>query len=728
MIHPFGELLRTYRRRKPGLTQERLAHQIGYDEAVLVRMSQGKKDLTGPSGRDRVVRLIEALHEHGVLNALDEANTLLASANQPPIYDGLPIEHALRLKLRPSSSTMTRVSRGHFTPPASASELIGREMELAEIEQLLKSARLVTLTGAGGSGKTRLALESAAALINEYPNGACFVSLASVRQSNDMLPAIAHTLDVRDLGDRPLIETIQHFLANKSLLLVLDNFEHLLEQAHVVSRLLAAAPRLKIIATSRESLRISGEHIHAVEPLALAGAIELFEQRARAVKPHFSIDGAQREVAEVCRRMDCLPLAVELAAARVRQFSPRALLEKLAGASAESPLHVLVNAPRDAPARHRTMRDTIAWSYALLSAPEQQLLRLLGIFVNGAEAEQIFALSPESVMKHKELEDLLLSLVDKNLVRMVEQADGTLRYVLLELVREFVLEQLRELGELAMAQRNHATAFAALAEKSARPIRGHSQMVWVNRLERDYPNFRAALTWCFGRSGDGVTGCRLAGNLAHFWFVATKYLAETRDWTQKALAAKTADMPPSVLGDVCASLIVNGHLWTHSEWISPSREALLNYRISQNERGIAFALYGLAAGLLGVNLGDEEGARVSHECLTLARKIGDKWITGHILHVLAANAMNMGDLALAEGRYREMVNLRRSIGNVVEVAIGLWQLSEVHSQSLRFQDAIHCLQESALLARQIDSPHDVVHADCSIEGSRHLSTHYAWQN
>ncbi|HRA55701.1 MAG TPA: AAA family ATPase, partial [Thermoflexales bacterium] len=292
MSHPFGELLREYRRRKPGLTQERLAHRVGYDPAVLVRMAQGKKDLTGPSGRERVVRLIEVLREDGALLAVEEANALLAAASQPPLYDGIPLERALIRALRPAPSARPVAIR--FTLPAPVSSLVGREGDVERITEILQRARLLTLTGAGGSGKTRLALEVAESFADDFVHGACFVSLAAVRRASDVGPTIARALDVHDVGGRSLVEAISRFLSNKSVLLVLDNFEHVLSEAVLAYEFLIAAPMLKIIATSREPLRISGEHVYPVEPLALASAEALFEERARAVKLDFSMEGSAR--------------------------------------------------------------------------------------------------------------------------------------------------------------------------------------------------------------------------------------------------------------------------------------------------------------------------------------------------------------------------------------------------------------------------------------------------
>lgn len=593
MSHPFGELLKQYRRRKPGLTQQRLAHRIGYDEAVLVRMSQGKKDLMGPSGRDRVVRLIETLHDEGVLHTLDEANALLATAQLPPLYGGIPIEHALIQILVPGVESALSVSTG-YSLPSPASSFIGREDELTTIAHIMQSARLVTLTGSGGTGKTRLALEVGSKQSNAFTHGACFIGLAPVRQADDVIPAIAKSLDVHESPGTPLLDSVKRSLANKSALLLLDNFEHVLDSAMTVSELLMAAPKLKVLVTSREPLRLSGEHLYVVEPLVLLSAVELFVQRAQSVKPSFNINGNMSSIViDICRRMDCLPLAIELAAARVRQFSPAALLANL---NARGSLGVLTDAPRDAPSRHRTLRNTIAWSYDLLSHDEQRMLRVLGVFVGGAEVDQIAlvingGLEDELTSDKLALSAHLQSLVDKNLVRVVEQSDGTSRYFLLELIREFVLEQLQIRGDLNATRRSHAQAFLKLALASQLAIRSHAQLKWNERLERDYPNFREALTWSFDENGSALIGCQLVEGLTYFWFTATRYLAETRAWIMKARAVSKDNLPPSVLGDVCASVIINSHVWSFVDCVEAGREALVHYGVTQDLQGITVAKY-----------------------------------------------------------------------------------------------------------------------------------------
>lgn len=716
MSHPFGELLKQYRRRKPGLSQERLAHRIGYDEAVLVRMSQGKKDLTGPSGRDRVIRLIEALHDEGTLHTQTEANALLAAAALPPLYVGIPVERMLLQNLRPDAAAAAlptgQLSPIRYTLPAPVSSFIGREHDIAEIAYRFKSTRLLTLTGAGGSGKTRLALVAATQQLDAFLYGVCFVGLATVRQAKDVLATIALALDVRESPDMPLLDSIKRFLANKSLLLLVDNVEHVLESATVITDMLVAAPNLKVMATSREPLRLTGEYLYSVEPLSVNHAVELFTQRAQAVKPGFRVTASLEPIViDICRRMDCLPLALELAAARVRQFSSTQLLANL---NEQSRLSILINAPRDAPARHRTLRDAIAWSYALLSPHEQQALCALSVFVGGGELEQIALIQkdfPNASLDQQETATCVQSLVDKNLVRTIEQPNGIARYFLLELIREFSLEQLQEREALNTLRQAHAQAFLQLARAGMWEMRSHAQLFWHDRIERDYPNFREALTWSFDQAGSPLIGCQLVEALTYFWFIATRYLSETQAWTEKARAVPTDGLPSEVVGGVYASIIVNGHLWPFADWVATGRAALVHYSATQDVRGIAIAKYGLGAGLLGINPHDEEGLRVINECLALCRKTENEWMESHALHVLARHFDALQNHTLSEKLHRDMVGIRRRLGNVMEISIGLWQLADVVSRMNRLHEANDYLKESAALARQLDSPQDVLYAE-----------------
>ena len=714
MTHPFGELLKQYRKRKPGLSQARLAHHIGYDEAVLVRMSQGKKDLTGPSGRDRVVSLIEILRIEGVLSTLDEANALLATAGLPPLYAGISVERKLIQALRSTTirghTSVSQAPTPHYTLPAPVSSFIGRDHEVADVTHLLRSARLITLTGAGGSGKTRLALESGSQLAGAFAHGVCFVELAPVRKADDVVPAIARALNVHESPGTPLLDLIRRFLASKSILLLLDNFEHVLESALKVTEMLVAAPNVKVLATSREPLRLSGEHVYFVEPLELPRAVELFSQRAQSMNPEFRLnDGAVPIVTDICRRMDCLPLAIELAAARMREFSPAGLLENL---NQRRGLSVLTDAPRDVPARHQTLRNAIAWSFDLLDHDEQRVLRALGVFFGGAEFEQIAITGGwhEEPAALPLLSEKLRALVDKSFVRAAQQPDGATRYLLLELIREFVTEHLLAHGVLNAAQRAHAGAFLCLAREGMWAIRSHEQLRWHDRFERDYPNFREALTWSFGDAGSDLLGCQLVEALAYFWFIATRYVSEMRAWIVKAHAVNPLGLPPSVRGGVCASLIINGYVFPFAEWVVAGEEALTCYNKMPDIQGTAIAKYGIGAGLLMVDPHDARGPGILQECLALCQQEGNEWLRSHALQALVVNAMDANDMVQAENFNREMLQACRAVGNLVEVSVALWQLADLITRLGRYQEANEFLREAILLARQLDSTQDMLRA------------------
>jgi hypothetical protein len=509
--HPFGELLTQYRLRKPGLTQTSLAELAGYDQAVLVRMGQGKKDLTGPSGRERVVRLTDVLRAEGALRTLEEANALLAEAGLPPLYAGNPAEAAL-LSALPREDAGTGLHPVHNLP-APLTRLIGREHDLAIAHGLLQrpDVRLLTLVGVPGVGKTRMAIELAARACPAYTDGACFVALASIGDLALVGYAIADALGLRIAPGKPVFQELQHALQARHVLLVLDNFEQVLAAGVHLADLLMAAPRLKILITSRASLRISAEYAFDVPPLALPpdlphdaeetreasvgalakyAAVELFVERARATRSSFELSPANaRAVAAICRRLDGLPLAIELAAAHARMFTPQMLYERLDHGLGAA-LGLLTDGLRDLPPRQQTLRGTIEWSYNLLGPDEQMLFRHLGVFVGGFTIEAMLAIcappagtgasaaqAPGSAVSDsgsalspsagagitcqtpipprrfalgqadhdqspfaQSLISHLQSLVDHSLVQQTEGLDGGPRFSMLETIRAFAVE------------------------------------------------------------------------------------------------------------------------------------------------------------------------------------------------------------------------------------------------------------------------------------------------
>ena len=387
--------------------------------------------------------------------------------------------------------------------PAQTMPLIDREKEMARICQLLRRAdvRLITLTGTGGVGKTRLGQETAARLLNEFAEGVCFVPLATISYPDLVVPTIAQTLGVREAGDCPLMERLKAYLRNRQLLLFLDNFEQVLAAAPRLSELLQGCPELKMLVTSRAVLHVYGEHEFPVLPLpvpdlshlpeseALAhyAAVALFLQHAQAVKPDFQMTPTNaRAIAEICARLDGLPLAIELAAARVKLLSPQALLARLAHR-----LEVLTCGAQDMPPRQQTLRNMLAWSYNLLDAKEQRLFRRLSVFAGGCTLEAVEAMYTTFGDMAEPVLDGVASLIDKSLVQKVEQEGEELRLLILETIREYGLECLAASGEMEATRQAHALYYLALAEEEAK-LEGPQQAAW---LDREHENLRAAKQW-----------------------------------------------------------------------------------------------------------------------------------------------------------------------------------------------------------------------------------------
>jgi predicted ATPase len=389
--------------------------------------------------------------------------------------------------------------------PAPLTLLIGREQEVAEACALLlrPGVRLVTLTGTGGVGKTRLGLHIATALLGAFADGVCFVSLAPMSDPALVVPTIAAALGIREIGGSILLDLLKAYLRDKCLLLLLDNFEQVVDAAVQVADLLAVCPQLKVLVTSRAALHIRGEQEFVVPPLAVPDpkhlpdlltlstyeAVELFLQRIQAVKPEFHLtDANATAVAEMCIRLDGLPLAIELAAARIKLLSPQALLTRL-----EHRLNLLTGGARDVPERQQTLRNTIEWSYDLLSPGEQLLFRRLAVFVGGCTLEAVEAICTTLDGEATAVLERVTSLVDKSLISQQEQVGGEYRLMMLETIREYGLECLTASGEMETTRRAHAYYYLLLAEEADPELWGHQQSMWFERLEREHENLRAGL-------------------------------------------------------------------------------------------------------------------------------------------------------------------------------------------------------------------------------------------
>ncbi|NJM42040.1 MAG: hypothetical protein HC853_15465 [Anaerolineae bacterium] len=393
MSHPFGDLVSQHLHRKHGLSQSKLAVGILQMPTVVSDMCKGRR-LTGPQARERVTAMIGWLHQQGALDNVEEANALLDAAGLSPLNERLVTEATLTRSLPAPAALQPSVGTRRL--PVPPTPLIGRERDTAAVHERLMhpDVRLLTLLGPPGVGKTRLCLHVACKASEAFADGVCFVALAPIAETDLVVPAIAQALGVTEIASQPLLESLKHRLQGEQLLLMLDNFEQVLDAARVVAEVLLAAPDLKVLVTSRAALRISGEYEYHVQPLALpnvrslpppdvlqrVAAVTLFVQRAQAAKPDFRLNDANAaSVAAICQRLDGLPLAIELAAPRLKLFSPQALLERLT----ESPLDTLTGGASDLPLRQRLLRSTIEWSYRLLAVDEQALFRRLGVFAGG---------------------------------------------------------------------------------------------------------------------------------------------------------------------------------------------------------------------------------------------------------------------------------------------------------------------------------------------------------
>jgi predicted ATPase/DNA-binding CsgD family transcriptional regulator len=566
-----------------------------------------------------------------------------------------------------------------WTPlPRFLATLVGRERDVAALQALLlrPDSPLVTLVGPGGVGKTRLAVRVAEEVAGTFTDGVAFVPLAAVRDPALVLPSIAQALGVREAGDRPLADQLIGLLRDRSLLLVLDNLEQVLPAAPAVAALLAACPRLTVLATSRAPLRVSGERTFDVPPLALPGwaegdslpgladlarteAVRLFVERAQAARSDFALtDANAAAVAEICQRLDGLPLAIELAAARVGALPPAALLTRM-----EKRLPLLTEGPRDAPQRLRTMRDAVGWSHDLLDEHGQALFRRLAVFVGGftlEAAEHVAAISPPERSDSPSVLNGVATLVDVSLLRLQESGGAGARYSMLETVREFGLELLAGSGEEEVVRRHHALWFLTLAEATRPELLGPEQRQQSERLEQDLPNLRAALHWLAER-GEAELSLRLANALFLIWFLRG-HLREGTAWIESTLARATN----APLDMQCWALFATGLLtWARGEFAEA--EVIANRaRALAQAHGLVF---GEATSLYLLFLATEmQGRRddavmFGEQAVARLREAGDRTWLAYALGDIGMRLMEEGDRERGAAWIEEGLALHRQLGN-----------------------------------------------------------------
>ncbi len=625
----------------------------------------------------------------------------------------------------------TQRTAGRYLP-IPPTPLVGRAQHVRTVCELLQlpDVRLLTLTGTAGVGKTRLALQAAADVMTAFADGAQFVPLASLSDPDLVLPTIAHAFGLQEKGEQPALALLTMSLRAQQVLLVLDNFEHLMPAAAHVAALLEGCPELTLLVTSREVLHVRAERQFVVPPLALPlltapdrpfpldvdalaqqPAVQLFLQRVQAIHSDLQLTRENaRAIAEICHRLDGLPLALELAAARIKVLSPQALLARLAHR-----LEILTGGARDLPARQQTLRTTIAWSYSLLDAAEQRLFRRLSTFVGGWTLAAADALCStlntalETGHTTTSVIDDIASLLNKSLLHQTQREGEEPRFSMLETIREYGLECLRERAEVAACQQAHALCMVALAEEAESHLKSARQLEWLRQLEVEQGNIRAALGWLIEQE-EADLSLRLAGACWRFWFMRG-YYGEGYRWLEAALGLpqanqRTAPRAKALCGAGWLSSFLHGDAVSTRALLE---ESVAFFRELGDKGGLSEALSEFAEGVLRRD--DTTAARaLFEECAALAREAGDPWLLAMALRTLGWFLYEYapGEAERAVRLLEESTALSRELGDAVGLSRVLTTLTRVALAQGRVERAAVLAQENLTVARAVDSQTDVV--------------------
>jgi predicted ATPase/serine/threonine protein kinase len=624
---------------------------------------------------------------------------------------------AIRDHLRDHLAEKTRVqeSVAAVNLPVQRTGFVGREKEVAAAKELLQrdTVRLVTITGPGGIGKTRLAIEVASQMGDVFSGGAHFIPLSSLSDSGLIASAVVQALGIREAGGQPPLELLRESFQkalSQPMLLVLDNFEHLVAGAPVVAELLAMAPKLKILVTSRAALHVSGEREFPVPPLGMSDsgatltveemgrvpAIALFVQRATAVKPDFDLTRENAAVvAEICARLDGLPLAIELAAARVKVLSPSAMRTRL-----RSRLQLLTGGARDMPERQQTLRAAIDWSYDLLGVAEQRLFRRLGVFVGGCTLEGAEAVCDARGDLELDVLDGMTSMVDKSLMQQVEPEQGETRFVMLETLREYALEKLEASGEYKETKRAHAAYCLVLAEEDAAEQGGADTAERMQSFALEENNFRAAVEW-LTETGDAVWGLRLGAALFHFWETREQH-TEGRARLEKLLNLPGAEAPTKARARALfAGGVLANEQGDHERSDALLEESLEIARKLGDKQGAAVSLNALAVGFR--TRGDFAPARaLVEESLALWREMGDQKAIARAVSNLANILKLQGDLGGARALHAECLAIFEGLGDRTGVAWSLNYQGDIARDQGDQADARRFYERALAIFRELD--------------------------
>jgi predicted ATPase len=622
-------------------------------------------------------------------------------------------------------------------PSLQLTSFIGREREMAKIRQLLSEARLVTLTGAGGSGKTRLALQVAADLLERFPKGVWLAELAPLTDPALVPQTVASVFGVREVPGRPIIEMLVDYLRARELLLVLDNCEHLVEgAAQLAGSLLRACPKLRILATSREALGVAGETAYRVPPMSRpelrgrmsveqlmqAESAQLFLERAALSNPQFLVTEANAPaIAQIIHRLDGIPLAIELAAARVKVLSAEQIAKRL-----DDRFRLLTGGSRTGLPHHQTLQAAVAWSFDLLSTQERALFRRLSVFAGGFSLDAVEAVCADDdagaidaaddeagtrAIDAVDALDLLTRLVDKSLVS-TESIDHDIRYRMLDTIRHYSLERLAESGEADGVRSRHLEWYAGVAAQAEPALLGADQLRSLDRLELEHDNTRVALEWARADNSRVEAGLRLAGALHRFW-ILRGYLREGRDWLESLLTRAQGASDVVRAKAACGASVLAFHQGDMSRAETWGMESLHLSRALEDPLGTALALNAL--GIVARNRGDYARATtLLDESVTVSRRFGYHWALAEALNVVGVAARRQGDHAQATALFEESLGLWRRLGDRWGLAASLGHMGVVARSQGDYERARALHEESLALRRQLGDRRNIAAALSSL--------------